>query len=116
MNSQLALRVTRALKAKLIIDEPGAERLLGKSCQAELAGKDQIVLTQVRFASDRARFRSPLVVTGFGQLTRALKASSISQQILNEADLGHLAPAARKCHQPTAAAARCLGSGRCRCW
>jgi hypothetical protein len=52
MNSQLALRVTRALKAKLIIDEPGAERLLDKGCQAELAGKDQIVLTQVPFASD----------------------------------------------------------------
>jgi hypothetical protein len=38
--------------SKLIIDKPGAERLLGKGHLAELAGEDQIVLAQVPFASE----------------------------------------------------------------
>lgn len=50
MSHRIALRVGSMLNSKLILDEPGAERLLGKGhLAARLAGESRIIRAQVPF-------------------------------------------------------------------
>jgi S-DNA-T family DNA segregation ATPase FtsK/SpoIIIE len=57
LSNRLVLKVADKRNSELVLDEPGAERLLGRGhLAAKLSGEGKIILAQVPFASDEEIF------------------------------------------------------------
>ena len=53
LTNRLVLKVADKKNSMLVLDEPGAERLLGRGhLAAKLSGEGRVILTQVPFASE----------------------------------------------------------------